>query len=114
MGDGTTFVKYLVVNLCAEEGMHNGYEAGAFCPNGEVTNHGFLDHNPPDFLDIDKCMKKIEEFMTENPNSLVALHCKAGKGRTGFMICCFLLRQMNRLGNEDLTKCIRKKYVGNN
>jgi len=101
--------KYLIVNLCAEDGMRDGYDKYDFAPNGTVINHGFPDHNPPNFLTIDKCMEDIEEFMTGMPDSLVALYCKAGKGRTGFLICCFLLRQMKNPKNKELTDAIRTK-----
>jgi len=37
------------------------------------------------------CCVDIILFLINNPDSSVAIHCKAGKGRTGVMICCYLI-----------------------
>jgi phosphatidylinositol-3,4,5-trisphosphate 3-phosphatase/dual-specificity protein phosphatase PTEN len=33
----------------------------------------------------------IDRYLTLHPSNLVAIHCKAGKGRTGLLIACYLL-----------------------
>merc|ERR1712142_857181 len=35
--------------------------------------------------------KNVEKFLNEKSENVVAIHCKGGKGRTGTMICTWML-----------------------
>lgn len=77
--------KYKVFNLCAEK----QYQPGKFDNNVEWIP--FLDHNPPTLGQIKSFCYKVEKWLLLDPDNVVAVHCKGGKGRTGLMIACFLL-----------------------
>ena len=35
--------------------------------------------------------QSMHEFLSEDPENVVAIHCKGGKGRTGTLICTWLV-----------------------
>ena len=59
--------------------------------HGAVASYPFMDHNPPSFELILPCCAHMHRFLQANPDNVVAVHCKAGKGRTGLIIVCYLL-----------------------
>jgi protein-tyrosine phosphatase len=34
---------------------------------------------------------KVRDWMEADPQNIIAIHCKGGKGRTGTMICVWLI-----------------------
>ena len=76
-------------NLCCER----EYPANTFGdPDGRnVVRFPFEDHNPcPLHVMLEFC-EHVEHFLRADPEHVVAIHCKAGKGRTGLMICALLV-----------------------
>ena len=80
--------KYKIYNLCLEE--NRIYNKNLF--NGkEIAIFPFIDHEPcPIKLILEFCID-IVLYLNRNPDGLCAIHCKAGKGRTGVMIVCYMI-----------------------
>ena len=75
---------YKVYNLCEER----GYAKNMFYKQ-EV--YPFKDHEPPPLNLMKEFCEDAKKFLEEDEKNIIAVHCKAGKGRTGTMICCLLL-----------------------
>ena len=77
-----------VYNLCLEK--DRIYNKNVF-PNAKVGLFPATDHNPsPIKLILEFCID-ICLYLINNPEGVAAVHCKAGKGRTGVMICSYLV-----------------------
>ena len=73
-----------IYNLCLEK--DRIYPKNYF-PNFKVALFPSLDHNPcPVKLLLEFCLD-VMIFLIESLNGIAAIHCKAGKGRTGLKIC---------------------------
>ncbi|KAL1773103.1 phosphatidylinositol 3,4,5-trisphosphate 3-phosphatase TPTE2-like [Sigmodon hispidus] len=76
---------YIVYNLCSE---------GAYDPKHfhyRVRRIMIDDHNVPTLEEMMLFTKEVNDWMAQDPENVVAIHCKGGKGRTGTMVCAFLL-----------------------
>eukprot|EP00928_Gymnodinium_smaydae_P047120 TRINITY_DN3142_c0_g4_i1.p1 TRINITY_DN3142_c0_g4~~TRINITY_DN3142_c0_g4_i1.p1 ORF type:complete len:399 (-),score=75.16 TRINITY_DN3142_c0_g4_i1:61-1257(-) len=76
---------YLIVNLCSER----TYPAEAF--NGRVRYCPFDDHHCCPMYQLHALVVELDAWLTDHPGNVVAIHCKAGKGRTGLVVSCLLL-----------------------
>ncbi|KPI82896.1 putative tyrosine phosphatase [Leptomonas seymouri] len=78
---------YMVYNLCSER----AYQYSAMKFHGRVRSFPFADHAAPPLQLMPAFVKDVREYLAAHPKGTVAIHCKAGKGRTGVMACCLLL-----------------------
>ena len=84
---------YKVYNLCGEK----TYPKDTFY---KQSYYPFVDHEaPPLNLFLPFC-QDATAFLEENEKNVVAIHCKAGKGRTGTFICALMI-YMNIVKTSD-------------
>ncbi|CAO1622284.1 unnamed protein product [Parajaminaea phylloscopi] len=73
-----------------------------FCPTGEnrydgdefhnrVSRYPFPDHHVPPLSLIPMVVADLTAWFAEHPKNVAVIHCKAGKGRSGTLACCYLV-----------------------
>ncbi len=77
--------KYKLFNLCSDK---KKYDHGLF--DGRVIDIGFKDHCSPPFELVIQFCNIMHQYLNEDKDNVAVVHCKAGKGRTGTMICCYM------------------------
>jgi len=87
--------KYMVYDLCEER----TYDYSKF--HGRVQPFKFTDHSVPTITKMLKFCKSVEEWMNKDPENVIAVHCKGGKGRTGTMVCAWLLYCYRNCGAQE-------------
>ena len=90
---------YKVYNLCEEK----NYAPNIFYKQGYFP---FQDHEAPPLNLIRPFCEDAKKFLDEDQKNVVAIHCLAGKGRTGTLISCLLLY----LGELDTAADCLKYY----
>jgi protein-tyrosine phosphatase len=82
---------YRIYNLCNER----DYSCDTFGKEdgSNVKRYPFEDHNPCALHVMYEFCHQVESYLKEDPDHVVAIHCKAGKGRTGLLISALLVHQ---------------------
>ncbi|XP_046389575.1 phosphatidylinositol 3,4,5-trisphosphate 3-phosphatase TPTE2-like isoform X2 [Ischnura elegans] len=76
---------YKVYNLCSER----SYDTSFF--HGRVERYSIDDHNVPTLRQMLEFKDSVKRWLDEDPVNVIAVHCKGGKGRTGTMVCVWLI-----------------------
>uniref|UniRef100_A0A8D0H9A6 Phosphatidylinositol-3,4,5-trisphosphate 3-phosphatase n=1 Tax=Sphenodon punctatus TaxID=8508 RepID=A0A8D0H9A6_SPHPU len=90
---------YKVYNLCSEK----GYDPKYF--HYRVERIFIDDHNVPALENMLKFTADVREWMKQDERNIIAIHCKGGKGRTGTMVCTWLI-------DSDQFESAKNRYVG--
>lgn len=104
------FDHYKMFNFCCEPG--RGYDPKMF--HGRVERYPFKDHNTPPLETMAAFANSVKAWLDENPENVVNLHCKAGKGRAGLMCCVALVRTGIARSAAEAMEIYDRERVTNN
>ncbi|XP_076922319.1 phosphatidylinositol 3,4,5-trisphosphate 3-phosphatase and protein-tyrosine-phosphatase PTEN1-like [Bidens hawaiensis] len=97
---------YKVYNLCIEE----EYDPSHF--NGFLERYPFDDNHVPPLALIKGLCESVNSWLSSDPKNIVVIHCMAGKGRTGLMVCSYLV-YTGMLAEEALQVYADKRTTNN-
>ena len=83
---------YLVFNLCSEARCQ--YDRTVFAHRGATEGAVSIpikDHGVPSLYQIADFCQQSMNWLNQNDENIVVVHCLTGKGRTGLMIACLLI-----------------------
>lgn len=75
---------YMIINLSNRK-----YDYTKF--HNKVKEYEWIDHHAPPLTMLFQICEEMFVFLNSNKDNVVFVNCQAGKGRTGTIICCFLL-----------------------
>ncbi|KAG5524320.1 hypothetical protein RHGRI_031105 [Rhododendron griersonianum] len=76
---------YKVYNLCIEE----AYDPSHF--HGRVERFPMDDNHVPPLKMIKNFCESVYSWLSSDPKNIAVVHCMVGKGRTGMMVCAYLV-----------------------
>ncbi|TDH70011.1 hypothetical protein CCR75_006771 [Bremia lactucae] len=57
---------------------------------------------PPDIRDVANFMKTVDEFLANEPNGTIAVHCTHGLNRTGYLLVTYMVKRLGYTVTEAL------------
>ncbi|KAI9226642.1 MAG: protein-tyrosine phosphatase-like protein [Piptocephalis tieghemiana] len=94
---------YQVYNLCE----FTPYPYTKF--SGKVLSYPWTDHTPPTLRILVELSQSILEYLAEDEEHTVVVHCKAGKGRTGIVACAYLMTSGTSSGAQEAMRLYGEK-----
>lgn len=76
--------KYKILNLSGIT-----YDYSKF--NNNVEDYKWQDHYPPEIDVLFRACFSIDQWLCSDPEKIIVTNCRAGKGRTGTLICCYMI-----------------------
>ncbi|KAH9298167.1 hypothetical protein KI387_029849, partial [Taxus chinensis] len=96
---------YKVYNLCAEE----TYDPEDF--HGRVEVIPFDDNHVPPLSLIKLFCESVHSWLSSDSRNVAVIHCMAGKGRTGLMVCAYLVYMGTPVEEALRLYADRRSYV---
>ncbi|CAI0453904.1 unnamed protein product [Linum tenue] len=97
---------YKVYNLCIEQ----SYDPSHF--HSRVEAFPIDDNHVPALPMIKLFCENVDSWLSQDPKNLAVIHCMAGKGRTGLMVCVYLV--YCGMTAEDALQLYASKRTTNN
>jgi phosphatidylinositol-3,4,5-trisphosphate 3-phosphatase/dual-specificity protein phosphatase PTEN len=76
--------KYKILNLSGIP-----YDYSKF--NNQVEDYKWQDHYPPEIDILFRACLSMDQWLSQDPENIIVTNCRAGKGRTGTLICCYMI-----------------------
>lgn len=86
---------------------NRGYNFSKF--NADVKSYRWEDHHSPNIDLLFEICHDMYNYLIQNPERVIVVHCNAGKGRTGTSIGCFLLYSGLMKSAEDAIRYYGRK-----
>lgn len=69
-----------------------------------TREYSFYDHSVPPVDILIDAVEEMNEWIEGADGRVAAVHCKAGKGRTGLVVCCYLADKFDMTANEAMVE----------
>ncbi|KZO98465.1 hypothetical protein CALVIDRAFT_511880, partial [Calocera viscosa TUFC12733] len=100
--------KYWVFNFCPLT--ENTYDPSFF--RGHVSRYPFPDHHAPPLALLALAVREMHAWLSADPERVIVVHCKAGKGRSGTLACAYLLTLETPAGPTLQRSLNAKEWTG--